>query len=169
MAKSGWLKQKINRQDTKHGLLDLPVANLKRFKGMAQGGNVKKVKPLNKGQKQAVMQLLQQAKGAGAPPAPPGPAGPPMMPPPGAGGPPPGMKSGGKAHTFKKGGFVPFEKKGAEKTEGKKGDKKEKWVPPWAKKKGFAAGGSVVCASGGMVGGKGDGCAVKGHTKGRMV
>ena len=73
------------------------------------------------------------------------------------------MKAGGRMHTFKKGGFVPF----AKKAEGKDGDKKEKWVPPWAKKK---AGGAIKAfASGGRVGGRGDGCITRGGTKGRYV
>ena len=97
---------------------------------------------------------------AGLPPG--GPAGGPPMPPPGAGGPPrpPGMKKGGKVEgsAAEEAG----ESKAVEAAEGKKGEAKEKWVPPWAKKsKKYATGGSVR-------GGRGDGCAVKGKTKGRM-
>ena len=39
-AKGGALKQGINLQNTNHGSLDLPVASLKRYKGMAHGGKV---------------------------------------------------------------------------------------------------------------------------------
>lgn len=103
---------------------------------------------LNKGQKSKIMKAVMQAhvagiqKGrmAGAQP----PAGGPPMPPPGAGAPPPmGMKAGGKVAS------------------------KEKWTPPWAKK---ACGGKVKkMASGGVVrGGRGDGCATRGHTRGKM-
>jgi hypothetical protein len=81
-------------------------------------------------------------------------------PPPGVAGLPPGGPAGGPPPMgMKKGGFVPFAKKGA----GKPGDKKEKWTPPWLKKgKKFAAGGRVG-------GGRGDGCASRGRTRGRMV
>ena len=127
---------------------------------------MKKVKKLDPAQKKLVMEALMQAKqGAGGPPPgamPPGPPPQGAMPPPGAGAPPPGAP---RPPGMKKGGFVPFAKKGA----GKAGDKKEKWVPPWAKKeKKFAAGGSVVHSKGGRVGGKGDGCITRGGTKGMM-
>ena len=113
----------------------------------AKGGNVK-----NPGKKkilQAVMAAHQAGiqKGAAA-------AGGAGMPP----GLPPGGPAGAPPMGMKKGGFVPFAKKGA----GKPGDKKEKWTPPWLKKgKKFAAGGSVS-------GGRGDGCAMRGRTKGRF-
>ncbi len=57
---------------------------------------------------------------------------------------------------------MPFGKK--DDGEAKDG-KKEKWVPPWAKKK---EGGVVKMAAGGQVGGRGDGCAQRGKTKGTM-
>src|ERR1035437_5726872 len=40
MAAGGKTRQKINNPDTKHGLLDLPVANLSKYRGMAGGGRV---------------------------------------------------------------------------------------------------------------------------------
>ena len=40
----GQMKQKLNRQDTKHGALDLPVANLKKYQGYSGGGMAKKRK-----------------------------------------------------------------------------------------------------------------------------
>ena len=42
--KGGTTQQRINKQDTKHGMLDLPVANLNRMAGMKKGGSVKKSK-----------------------------------------------------------------------------------------------------------------------------
>lgn len=41
-GKGGTTQQRINKQDTKHGKLDLPVANLNRMAGMKGGGSVKK-------------------------------------------------------------------------------------------------------------------------------
>ena len=41
-GKGGTTQQRINKQDTKHGMLDLPVANLNRMAGMKGGGSVKK-------------------------------------------------------------------------------------------------------------------------------
>ena len=41
-GKGGVTQQRINKQDTKHGKLDLPVANLNRMAGMKGGGSVKK-------------------------------------------------------------------------------------------------------------------------------
>lgn len=164
---------------------------------------MKRVKPLNTGQKRAVIQALVAAKraGAGAPPGglppgagmPPGgamPPGPPPMPP---GPPQPGMKRGGKTHTFIRGGVMPehaapydaafkksnrkFAKGGMtegsaaeeaaespafEKKEGKKGEKAERF-----KGRKYASGGSVVCSAGGRIG-RGDGIAVRGHTRGKM-
>lgn len=38
---SGGMKGKINKRDTRHGKLDLPVANLDKYAGMAGGGKVK--------------------------------------------------------------------------------------------------------------------------------
>ena len=43
-GKGGTTQQRINKQDTKHGKLDLPVANLNRMAGMKGGGSVKKFK-----------------------------------------------------------------------------------------------------------------------------
>jgi len=43
-GKGGTTQQRINKQDTKHGMLDLPVANLNRMAGMKGGGSVKKFK-----------------------------------------------------------------------------------------------------------------------------
>ena len=43
-GKGGVTQQRINKQDTKHGKLDLPVANLNRMAGMKGGGSVKKFK-----------------------------------------------------------------------------------------------------------------------------
>ena len=43
-AKGGWMKMKMNHPDTKHGLLDLPVANLKKYQGMKEGGDVESKK-----------------------------------------------------------------------------------------------------------------------------
>jgi len=150
-----------------------------------KGGAVKKRK-FSAGDKERILQALEAAKklgakeviakvapmlqGQGGPPPggmPPGPppgggmgmppGGMPPGPPPGGGmgvppGPPPGgMPPGPPPQGMKKGGKVKA---------------KKKWVPPWIKKKGgkpFARGGQV----GGR--GRGDGCAVKGHTRGRMV
>lgn len=36
------LKAKLNKQDTKHGKMDMPFTNLNRFAGMNKGGNVKR-------------------------------------------------------------------------------------------------------------------------------
>lgn len=41
-AKGGVTQQKINKQNTRHGMMDLPVANLSRFSGMKKGGIMKK-------------------------------------------------------------------------------------------------------------------------------
>ena len=41
-GKGGTTQQRINKQDTKHGMLDLPVANLNRMAGMKGGGSVEK-------------------------------------------------------------------------------------------------------------------------------
>jgi len=41
-ATGGINKQKINKQNTRHGIMDLPVANLSRFAGMKKGGDVMK-------------------------------------------------------------------------------------------------------------------------------
>jgi hypothetical protein len=46
-GKGGATQQRINKQDTKHGKLDLPVANLNRMAGMKGGGSVKKVLRFN--------------------------------------------------------------------------------------------------------------------------
>lgn len=43
-GKGGTTQQRINKQDTKHGKLDLPVANLNRMAGMKGGGSVRKFK-----------------------------------------------------------------------------------------------------------------------------
>jgi hypothetical protein len=43
-GRGGATQQRINKQDTKHGKLDLPVANLNRMAGMKGGGSVKKFK-----------------------------------------------------------------------------------------------------------------------------
>lgn len=220
-----FLKQKVNRNKTDHGVgLGVPMANLKKFRGFAGGGDVDResarlnrkpserelaadtatekvlrkyrgakaddqttiiytaddgktvegqeslprkrgklnefgyatggsVKTFAKGgnvsvPKKKLLNALMLAKQAGAQQA-----ARPAPPAPGAGAPPPmGMK---------KGGFVPFGKK----KDAGGDDKKEKWTPPWAKK---AKGGTVKMAGGGMVGGRGDGCAVKGRTKGTM-
>jgi hypothetical protein len=40
----GAMQQKINKQNTRHGKFDLPVANLNRMAGMKGGGSVKKFK-----------------------------------------------------------------------------------------------------------------------------
>jgi len=40
-AKGGVAQQKINKQNTRHGKVDLPVANLNRFAGMKKGGMMK--------------------------------------------------------------------------------------------------------------------------------
>lgn len=40
-AKGGVAQQKINKQNTRHGAVDLPVANLSRFSGMKKGGIMK--------------------------------------------------------------------------------------------------------------------------------
>lgn len=41
-ASGGVLKAKINRQDTRHGKMDMPFSSLKRFTGMKKGGGVKR-------------------------------------------------------------------------------------------------------------------------------
>jgi hypothetical protein len=41
MAHGGIAQQKINKQNTRHGAVDLPVANLNRFAGMKKGGMMK--------------------------------------------------------------------------------------------------------------------------------
>jgi hypothetical protein len=45
-GKGGTTQQRINKQDTKHGKLDLPVANLNRMAGMKGGGSVKESKAM---------------------------------------------------------------------------------------------------------------------------
>jgi len=45
-GKGGVTQQRINKQDTKHGMLDLPVANLNRMAGMKGGGSVKESKAM---------------------------------------------------------------------------------------------------------------------------
>ena len=45
-GKGGTTQQRINKQDTKHGMLDLPVANLNRMAGMKGGGSVKESKAM---------------------------------------------------------------------------------------------------------------------------
>lgn len=45
-GKGGATQQRINKQDTKHGKLDLPVANLNRMAGMKGGGSVKESKAM---------------------------------------------------------------------------------------------------------------------------
>ena len=45
-GKGGVTQQRINKQDTKHGKLDLPVANLNRMAGMKGGGSVKESKAM---------------------------------------------------------------------------------------------------------------------------
>lgn len=45
-GRGGTTLQKINKQDTKHGKLDLPVANLNRMAGMKGGGSVKESKAM---------------------------------------------------------------------------------------------------------------------------
>ena len=112
-----------------------------------KGGAVKKRK-FSAGDKERILQALEAAKKLGAKEVIAKVA--PMLQ--GQGGPPPGgMPPGPPPQGMKKGGKVKA---------------KKKWVPPWIKKKGgkpFARGGQV----GGR--GRGDGCAVKGHTRGRMV
>lgn len=196
-AGGGMLKQAVGNRDTKHGLLDLPVTLGKAMKkpkmrfgiggtiarltgpdplkimpksfresayfdplgsafnpdteynekmrrqraaaGMKKGGDVKK--PAKAKILKAVLAAHQAGiqKGAMAAQRPAGPPGIAGLPPGGGAPMGPGMKAGGKVAP------------------------KEKWTPPWAKKgKKFAAGGCVG-------GGRGDGCATKGRTKGRMV
>jgi hypothetical protein len=45
-GKGGATLQKINKQDTKHGKLDLPVANLNRMAGMKEGGTMMSKRPM---------------------------------------------------------------------------------------------------------------------------
>jgi hypothetical protein len=45
-GRGGATQQRINKQDTKHGKLDLPVANLNRMAGMKGGGFVKESKAM---------------------------------------------------------------------------------------------------------------------------
>jgi hypothetical protein len=112
--------------------------------------------------KKKLLGALMMAKQAGAAQAgqQPPPGGPPM----GAPTPPPSPMGG--APGMKKGGFVPFGKADDDGDEPAGKDGKKKWVPPWAKKK---EGGVVKLASGGTVGGRGDGCAQRGKTRGRQV
>ena len=42
----GAMQQKINKQNTRHGKFDLPVANLNRMAGMKGGGSVKESKAM---------------------------------------------------------------------------------------------------------------------------
>lgn len=41
-ASGGMLRAKINKQDTKHGKMDMPFSSLNRYSGMKKGGNVKR-------------------------------------------------------------------------------------------------------------------------------
>jgi hypothetical protein len=41
LPKFKFTKAKVNRQDTRHGKLDMPYAALNRRAGMAKGGKVK--------------------------------------------------------------------------------------------------------------------------------
>jgi hypothetical protein len=45
---SGATRAGINRRDTRHGTLDLPVAKLDKYAGMAEGGDVKESKKMMK-------------------------------------------------------------------------------------------------------------------------
>jgi len=45
-GRGGATRQKINKQDTKHGKLDLPVANLNRMAGMKEGGTMMSKRPM---------------------------------------------------------------------------------------------------------------------------
>lgn len=40
-ARGGTLRADINKQDTKHGKMDMPFSSLKKYAGMREGGNVK--------------------------------------------------------------------------------------------------------------------------------
>ena len=48
-ARGGSLRAEINKQNTRHGKMDLPVTNLNRLAGMKEGGNVKNSSKLFKG------------------------------------------------------------------------------------------------------------------------
>jgi hypothetical protein len=41
-GRGGYTKAKIGKKDTRHGSMDLPVASLTKYAGMAEGGDVKK-------------------------------------------------------------------------------------------------------------------------------
>ena len=165
LKKAGrYVKEKYGdlRDDVRTALTDDDSAGFRKGQravrekhmGYAKGGNVKKRKSTCKPGKPEVIRALMAAHQAGVQKGAMASQGGGGMPPPGPPGPP-----GAPPMGMKKGGFVPFAKKGA----GKPGDKKEKWTPPWAKKgKKFAAGGRVG-------GGRGDGCATRGRTRGRMV
>jgi len=120
---------------------------------------------MKKSKKAAIMQAMMQAHQAGVQKGAMSAQGAGGPPPPGAGAPPmaPGMKKGGFVPFGKKGEKAEGETKAQDKAEGKKGEAKEKWVPPWAKK---AGGGVVKFAAGGCC--RGDGIASKGRTRGTM-
>lgn len=91
-GRGGAALQKINKQDTKHGKLDLPVANLNRMAGMKEGGTMMSKRPMR-------------------PPMPGTMGQRPMRPPMGAMPPQaapmaPGMKKGGKVKRYAEGDLV---------------------------------------------------------------
>lgn len=149
---SGSTKETINKQDTHHGALDLPVSM--KGKGYKHGDLVKESKNMDKYALDRKMQQRRMADAAGramtgamrgAPAAPPmaaaqaAPAGPGMA---------PGMKKGGMTGSYRK-------------------------AADGVASKGKTKGTVIKMASGGSVGGSyrraADGIASKGKTKGKMV
>jgi hypothetical protein len=60
-ARGGSFLAKINKQDTRHGKMDMPFTNLSRYAGMKEGGNVKNLKSLFKG-KESYGEEMKEAK-----------------------------------------------------------------------------------------------------------
>jgi hypothetical protein len=134
---------------------------------MKKPSKVKLVRALVAAHKAGIMKGAMAARSA-PPAAPPMPAGgAPMGPPPGAGGPPMGMKKGGevesKSDVKKEISFM--RKHGASKSM----IAHEQAEARGEKKHIKCKGGTVRMAHGGRVGGRGDGIAQRGRTKGRMV
>ena len=114
-GRGGAALQKINKQDTKHGKLDLPVANLNRMVGMKEGGTMMSKRPMR-------------------PPMPGTMGKRPMRPPMGAMPPQaapmaPGMKKGGKVKRYADGDLVENNEQGMKDAERGYGEVGSSLVP----------------------------------------
>ena len=115
-GKGGTTQQRINKQDTKHGKLDLPVANLNRMAGMKGGGFMKESKAMA-----AKEMMFMKKKGA-----------------------PASMMKHEKAEAGMKGGGMPMVKKGGKMVPSFAADSKGKMnMGGMAGMKKFAKGGGI--------------------------